>query len=124
MALDDDLVMGQLGLSANARSGSQSITLINRVLTPLVLANYVLESSLGLRARFKSGAISARGAVTITVSGNNTSRSDWVTVEQASAYDDPAGSMVMLRAPDQNIIAQAYTAGPKQASINIVNSLR
>lgn len=124
IALDDALVMGQLGLSANARSGSQNITLINRALTPLVLANYVLESSLGLRARFKSGAIPTRGAVTISVSGNNTSRSDWVTVEQASAYDDPAGSMVMLRAPDKNIIAQAYTAGPKQASINIVNSLR
>jgi hypothetical protein len=124
MALDDSLVVGQLGLSAKACSQRQTITLTNRSPAPLTLTGYALESSLGLRARFKSGAIPALGEVTIYISGNSSSRKDWMTVEQASVYDDPAGSMLMLRAPDQNIIAQAYTAGAKQTPINLVNSLK
>lgn len=124
MTLDDSLVVGQLGLRAKACSQRQTITLTNRSPAPLALAGYALESSLGLRARFKSGAIPALGEVTLSISGNSSSRRDWMTVEQASVYDDPAGSMLMLRAPDQNIIAQAYTAGAKQAAINLVNSLK
>ncbi|PRY89436.1 hypothetical protein [Donghicola tyrosinivorans] len=124
MALDESLVVGRLGLRAKACSQRQNITLTNRSPAPLALAGYTLESSLGLRARFKTGALSALGEMTISISGNISSRKDWMTVEQASAYDNPAGSMLMLRAPDQNIIAQAYTAGAKQAAINLVNSLK
>ena len=124
MALEESLLVGQLGLKTKVCSQDQSITLTNKTPAPLALAGHILESSLGLRARFKSGALPALGAVTISISGNSSSRKDWITVEQASAYDDPAGSMLLLRAPDRNIIAQAYTAGAKQAAINLVSNLK